>query len=799
MIVLFICLQRPAPLPICVECLGTEKCNPLGKEEPLISCYGCGNSVHPSCRVYSADLVQHFQKVGWTCDDCKTCIVCSESQTNEDLIICEYCDQGVHYSCLSPPPEKRPKVWDCDDCLIARGKPPNNNVKKRANVGVGLLGPPNLAPEDSSTKESSHFADLLHPPELHPKDKLTTTEDETMDSEDSSSSDSDSDSDDQNLAPPQLAPVSSAASGAESEANDSYFNALLNPIEAKKEVKEEASIEYSSNNSDSDDIVAMDVDEEETEEDKPEVNSKLPPSSQTNSVKKSPLKKTPKVEAEENSENVIPDSIRFDPAKNLENKPKGLVDSLSKYFTPGAKRTSRTALNSLIKPATELTSTPSSASKAAKSKANNKAGSGSESDDNDLEEEENISLSQMKKKNRRIKSLDTSRDQPQASSNSIEATPDQPASVNRRRHTSSGQSQVRSLYDGLSHLYTDCDSRLRHIPTTNYADKKAENNLNPASETSTVESAASPAQPRISSPHRMSDSEQKALLQQQKSKTDDLSLELGLKPKVDLTEEKSSKKKSKSKNLPAGVNDRDVELFSLSQDTAKNFLLKENTKGSIDPNVIIEKSPGSTTDAPVKTQDPKDHGVPSQIAVPHLSSTSPGSSARSPLAIQFGKFEISTWYSSPYPQEYARLPKLYLCEFCLKYMKSRPILKRHVAKCTWRHPPGTEIYRKDGLSVFEVDGNVNKIYCQNLCLLVKLFLDHKTLYYDVEPFLFYVLTRNDEKGSHLVGYFSKEKHCAQKYNVSCIMTMPNYQRKGYGRFLIDFSYLLSKAERQPGN
>ena len=49
----------------------------------------------------------------------------------EDLVICEYCDQGVHYSCLSPPPEKRPKVWDCDDCLIARGKPPNNNVSKK--------------------------------------------------------------------------------------------------------------------------------------------------------------------------------------------------------------------------------------------------------------------------------------------------------------------------------------------------------------------------------------------------------------------------------------------------------------------------------------------------------------------------------------------------------------------------------------------------------------------------------------------------------------------------------------------
>ena len=151
-------------------------------------------------------------------------------------------------------------------------------------------------------------------------------------------------------------------------------------------------------------------------------------------------------------------------------------------------------------------------------------------------------------------------------------------------------------------------------------------------------------------------------------------------------------------------------------------------------------------------------------------------------------------------------------------MKSRSILDRHMTKCLWRHPPATEIYRKDNLSVFEVDGNVNKIYCQNLCLLAKLFLDHKTLYYDVEPFLFYVLTVNDRKGCHLIGYFSKEKLCQQKYNVSCIMTMPQYQRQGYGRFLIHFSkllfpfipgtllhwlcsilgYLLSKQEGQPG-
>lgn len=175
------------------------------------------------------------------------------------------------------------------------------------------------------------------------------------------------------------------------------------------------------------------------------------------------------------------------------------------------------------------------------------------------------------------------------------------------------------------------------------------------------------------------------------------------------------------------------------------------------------------------------------------------SNSRFPPFIQFGPYEITTWYSSPYPQEYARLPKLYLCEFCLKYMKSGSILHRHKIKCGWFHPPANEIYRHDDISVFEVDGAVNKIYCQNLCLLAKLFLDHKTLYYDVEPFLFYVLTLNDRKGCHLVGYFSKEKACQQKYNLSCIMTMPHYQRQGYGRLLIDFSYLLSRIEGQSGS
>lgn len=120
-----------------------------------------------------------------------------------------------------------------------------------------------------------------------------------------------------------------------------------------------------------------------------------------------------------------------------------------------------------------------------------------------------------------------------------------------------------------------------------------------------------------------------------------------------------------------------------------------------------------------------------------------------------GKNNMEVWYQSVYPEDVARLPKLYLCEFCLRYQKSEVGMKRHAAKCVWRHPPGDEIYRKGKLCVWQVDGKRHKNYCQYLCLLAKFFLDHKTLYFDVDPFLFYIMTIADSEGTHIVGYFSK--------------------------------------------
>lgn len=168
--------------------------------------------------------------------------------------------------------------------------------------------------------------------------------------------------------------------------------------------------------------------------------------------------------------------------------------------------------------------------------------------------------------------------------------------------------------------------------------------------------------------------------------------------------------------------------------------------------------------------------------------------------IEMGKYRVNTWYFSPYPQEICDdKGTLFICEFCLMYFGCKASLQRHTSKCTLRHPPGHEIYRKGLISFFEIDGHKQKTYCRNLCLLSKLFLDHKTLYYDVDPFIFYILTECDQYGCHMLGYFSKEKESSENYNLACILTLPQYQRKGYGKVLIAFSYELAKRTEHIGS
>ena len=163
----------------------------------------------------------------------------------------------------------------------------------------------------------------------------------------------------------------------------------------------------------------------------------------------------------------IPSDIRFEP-KNLLVKPKGLVDALSNFFTPGLKRTSRTAMNSLIKPESQ-------------SMTKNDGKIGDE-----------------------VKKVRLSVDEKEDSSK----TRDDSKSEERKRHASAGQQQVKSLYDGLSHLYNDCDSRLRSAPKDQKDQKETSDKREKSSDDKDNDSSKA-TEEKARSPLRLSDSERK--------------------------------------------------------------------------------------------------------------------------------------------------------------------------------------------------------------------------------------------------------------------------------------------------
>lgn len=71
-----------------------------------------------------------------------------------------------------------------------------------------------------------------------------------------------------------------------------------------------------------------------------------------------------------------------------------------------------------------------------------------------------------------------------------------------------------------------------------------------------------------------------------------------------------------------------------------------------------------------------------------------------------------------------------------------------------------------------------------------MFISSKTLHHEVETFLFYILTENTPQGCRIVAYFSKEKNPSKNNNLSCLLTLPGENRKGFGKLLIDMSQFL---------
>lgn len=140
-------------------------------------------------------------------------------------------------------------------------------------------------------------------------------------------------------------------------------------------------------------------------------------------------------------------------------------------------------------------------------------------------------------------------------------------------------------------------------------------------------------------------------------------------------------------------------------------------------------------------------------------------------------------------------------------------------------PPGDLIYEKDGYAIHQVDGEETKVasqpksnpiisklplnppvklYAQNLSLFAKLFLDTKSVFFDVSSFLYYLLIQKcppsnlSKHGGQVVGFFSKEKMSWDNNNLACILIFPPWQRLGLGQILMAASYVLGRHENRFG-
>ncbi|OJJ51413.1 hypothetical protein ASPZODRAFT_127481 [Penicilliopsis zonata CBS 506.65] len=172
--------------------------------------------------------------------------------------------------------------------------------------------------------------------------------------------------------------------------------------------------------------------------------------------------------------------------------------------------------------------------------------------------------------------------------------------------------------------------------------------------------------------------------------------------------------------------------------------------------------------------------------------------------VVLGSLLFRTWYKSIYPEELVHkdTERLYVCRWCFRYACDADAHVKHTRVCDSRTvPSGVKVYDCQGYAVWEIDGAEHTLFSQNLSLFAKLFVDHKSVFFDVSSFLYYILTftdPEDPESYYILGYFSKEKLSWDANNLACILIFPPYQHKQLGKLLMSVSYKLSGWEREGG-
>ncbi|KAF5668200.1 histone acetyltransferase [Fusarium heterosporum] len=195
-------------------------------------------------------------------------------------------------------------------------------------------------------------------------------------------------------------------------------------------------------------------------------------------------------------------------------------------------------------------------------------------------------------------------------------------------------------------------------------------------------------------------------------------------------------------------------------------------------------------------------------------------------------------------EHHPAVDRLCVCPHCFKYSKELVAWCHHVHVCerktqipgrkVYVHPRGRrkilvphdtkasgskrrkgegniryveEIVQDEGeWSIWEVDGEKEGLFCQNLSLFAKLFLDNKSVFFDVTGFNYFLLVYTpparpsdnlaeaQPQGPRITGFFSKEKMSWDNNNLACILVFPPWQRKGLGALLMGASYEISRRE-----
>lgn len=176
--------------------------------------------------------------------------------------------------------------------------------------------------------------------------------------------------------------------------------------------------------------------------------------------------------------------------------------------------------------------------------------------------------------------------------------------------------------------------------------------------------------------------------------------------------------------------------------------------------------------------------------------------------------------------------RLYVCPCCFRYTPQEHDFAQHLQHHRNQREVGlesrpvpdsaTKVYTWDGYAVWEIDGEREKLYCQNLSLFGKLFLDQKSVFFDTGGFKYYVLThekpfptapvtkgRGRKRSSsvleddilyqtQVLGFFSKEDLSWDSNNLACILIFPPFQHRQLGQLLMAVSYKLSGWEWEGG-